>query len=376
MPTISYLTTIRFDFGAISGLPDDLRAVGIRRPLLVTDRGVIAAGLAERILALLPDGLKSPVFSEVPSNPTETAVQAGLSAYRAGDCDGLVAVGGGSPIDLAKAVAILATHPGPLDQYMFVNGGIGRITGAVAPLIAIPTTAGTGSEVGRGALISLDDGRKLAAISPFLIPKRAICDPDLTLALPPALTAGTGMDALTHCVECFISPIDNPPAGAIALDGAERIARYLVPAVENGANRTARWEMLMGAMEGAMAFQKGLGAVHALSHPLGALRSPSLHHGTLNAVLLPHVLRFNRAHVGTKYARLAVAMGLSEGADLADFVASLNRRIGLPASLGAMGVSHEVVPWVAEQAMLDHCTPTNPRKPTREDYVAILEAAL
>ncbi len=199
---------------------------------------------------------------------------------------------------MAKAVALLVAHPPPLAQYAMVEGGVARITPAVAPLIAIPTTAGTGSEVGRGGLITLADGRKLGLVSPHLIPKVAICDPELTLGLPPLLTAATGMDALAHCLETFLSPRVNPPAEAIALDGLGRAARHIERAVSDGADREARWQMMTASMEGAMAFQKGLGAVHAMSHPMGALREPSLHHGTLNAVVLPAVLRFNEGHGG------------------------------------------------------------------------------
>ena len=243
----------------------------------------------------------------------------------------------------------------------------------VAPVIAIPTTAGTGSEVGRGALINLSDGRKVGLISPYLIPKRAICDPDLTLMLPPRLTAATGMDALSHCIETFLSPRFNPPADAIALDGAGRIVRHLERAVENGADREARAELMMGALEGGLTFQKGLGAVHGLSHALGSLKEPSLHHGTLNAVPLPSVLRFNASHVGDKYERLALAMGLGAGTDLAAFIEDLNARIGLPGSLREMGVPSSCLPEMALNAERDHSTATNPRPTTAADYAALLE---
>jgi 4-hydroxybutyrate dehydrogenase len=196
MALISYLTTIRFGCGVLSEISEDLDALSIRRPLIVTDKGVIAAGLVERLFTVMPTGVPRLIFDEVPSNPTEEAAHAALSLYRDNICDGIIGFGGGSPIDLAKAVAILATHPEPLARYAAIEGGLGRITDRVAPVIAIPTTAGTGSEVGRAALINLADGRKLGFISPHLIPKRAVCDPDLTLGLPPGLTAATGMDAL------------------------------------------------------------------------------------------------------------------------------------------------------------------------------------
>jgi alcohol dehydrogenase class IV len=286
----------------------------------------------------MPPGMPRIVFDGVPSNPTEAATIAALERYKGEGCDGLIGFGGGSPIDLAKAVSILATHEGPLARYAAIDGGIPLITPAVAPVIAIPTTAGTGSEVGRAALMNLEDGRKVGIISPHLIPKRAICEPDLTLGLPPKLTAATGMDALSHCVETFLSPRFNPPADAIALDGAGRIARNLEKAVANGGDREARSELMMGALQGGMCFQKGLGAVHGLSHALGSLKEPPLHHGTLNAVLLPLVLRFNVGSADDKYGGLALAMGLAADADLAEHFDELNARIGMPRTLGEMGV--------------------------------------
>jgi hypothetical protein len=312
----------------------------------------------------------------VPTNPTEEAALAAVEVYRNEDCDGLIALGGGSAIDLAKAVGLLATHPGPLSLYAMVEGGVLRITPKVAPLIAIPTTSGTGSEVGRGSVMNLNDGRKLGIISQHLIPKRAICDPELTLGLPPVLTAATGMDALSHCIESFLTPNDNPPAEGIALDGARRIVLHLERAVQDGSDREARKELMAGAMEGGMTFQKGLGAVHALSHALGSLKEPRLHHGTLNAVLLPPVLRFNAGHVGDKYERLAQAMGLDAGADLAAFIEDLNARIGLPKSLREMGVPAGVIPEMAAKAEKDHTNPTNPRKATAADYGALLRESI
>ena len=200
MATISYLTTTIFDFGAIKSLPTEMKALGIRRPLLVTDAGVQNAGIAAQVLSHI-DQPNVTVFADTPPNPTEEAVRMGVDAYRNSGCDGVIALGGGSPIDLAKGVALAATHGGSLEQYAAIHGGVGKITDKVAPVIAIPTTAGTGSEVGRGALLNLTNGSKLALISPYLIPKRAICDPELTLGLPPLLTAATGIDALTHCIE-------------------------------------------------------------------------------------------------------------------------------------------------------------------------------
>ncbi|MBM3516812.1 MAG: iron-containing alcohol dehydrogenase [Alphaproteobacteria bacterium] len=370
MALITYLTRIQFDHGALALLAGELAALGLRRPLVVTDRGLVASGLVERLHAALPARGAAAVYDGTPENPTERAVWQALERYQAAACDGVIGFGGGSSMDLGKAVALLATHAPPLTQYMMAEGGVRRITAAVAPVVAIPTTAGTGSEVGRGAVIVLDDGRKLALISPHLIPRLAICDPSLTLGLPPRLSAATGLDALAHCIEAFLSPAINPPAEAIALDGAARISRHLERAVANGADAEARWNMMMAAMEGAMAFQKGLGAVHALSHPLGTL---GLHHGTLNAVLLPAVLRFNAGHVGDKYTVLASRLGLRPGAALPEWIATLNARVGLPPSLGAMGVHDAVIPRIAAAALKDHCHATNPRPATAADYQRMLE---
>jgi alcohol dehydrogenase class IV len=376
MAQISYLTRIQFDFGALALLPDELRNAQIMRPLVVTDKGVVAAGLTERVRAVLPTEMSAPVYDGTPENPTEAAVGDALRLFREHGCDGLIGVGGGSALDLAKAVRLLATHPGPLAQYALAEGGVARIGPNLAPMIAIPTTAGTGSEVGRGALITLADGRKLGIVSQFLIPDAAICDPELTLGLPRMVTAGTGLDAIAHCIETFCSPLVNPPAEAIALDGLGRAWRHIERACADGTDREARWQMMMAAMEGAMAFQKGLGAVHAMSHPLGSLQAPRLHHGTLNAVVLPAVLRFNHDHLGDKPARLAQVMGLAPGADVADAITALNARLGLPSGLKAMGVNADILPAMAAHAVKDHCTATNPRPAAVADYLGLFQAAM
>jgi 4-hydroxybutyrate dehydrogenase len=373
--TIGYLTTTIFDFGAIKSLPSELEALGIRRPLVVTDAGVQAAGIAAQVLTHL-DPTTVSVFAGTPPNPTEEAVREGVVAYRDGGCDGVIALGGGSPIDLAKGVALAATHQGPLEHYAAIRGGVGKITAKVAPVIAIPTTAGTGSEVGRGALINLTNGSKLALISPYLIPKRAICDPELTFGLPPLLTAATGIDALTHCIETFLSPLVNPPAEAIALDGAQRAWHFIERAVTNGADREARWEMMMAALEGGLTFQKGLGAVHSLSHAAGALRSPTLHHGMLNGVFLPHILRFNAQSVGTKYEKLREIFCISREADLATAVSDLVQSLKLPVTLGQMGFEARHIPQTVVRALADHSNATAPRKASAEEFEGLLRAAL
>jgi 4-hydroxybutyrate dehydrogenase len=375
MATIGYLTTTIFDFGAIKSLPAELNTLGIRRPLLVTDAGVQNAGIAEQVLSRL-DQSAITVFAGTPPNPTEEAVREGVVAYRDAGCDGVIALGGGSPIDLAKGVALAATHEGPLEQYAAIRDGVSKITAKVAPVIAVPTTAGTGSEVGRGALLNLINGSKLALISPHLFPKRAICDPELTLGLPPLLTAATGIDALTHCIETFLSPLINPPAEAIALDGAQRAWRFIRRAVTNGADREARWEMMMAALEGGLTFQKGLGAVHSLSHAAGALRSPTLHHGMLNGVFLPHVLRFNAGHVGDKYARLRDLFLLDRNADLAEAIARLLKSLGLPGTLSEIGFRQEYIAGTVTRAMADHSNATTPRRPSAEEFETLLRAAM
>jgi 4-hydroxybutyrate dehydrogenase len=363
---IRYLTSASFGFGASALLGEALAEHGITRPLVVTDPGV--RPIAERVA-----GAAVTWFDRAPANPTQAAVLEARDVFRAQGCDGLVAIGGGSSIDLAKGVALMATHDAPLIEYAAVNGGVERITADVIPLIAIPTTAGTGSEVGRAAMINVD-GRKLDFISPHLFPARALCDPQLTLGLPPFLTAATGMDALTHCIETYLSPLVNPPAEAIALDGVERAARSIGRATADGSDRDARWDMMMASMEGALTFQKGLGAVHAMAHPLGALDDLPLHHGTLNAVLLPAVLRFNAPAAPEKYVRLQQVVGTAR--DLADWVTDLNAALGLPTGLVAMGVSPDILPRIAQHAEQDPSTETNARPATRADYERLLEESL
>jgi 4-hydroxybutyrate dehydrogenase len=366
MSTINYLTLIEFGEGVISKLPELLAGLGIKRPLIATDKGLVATGLVARIAGLLPTAPS--VFDGTPANPTEAAVFAAYAHYKADSCDGIIGLGGGSSLDLAKAVRLLSGHEGPLAQYTLVEGGLARIHGRICPMLAIPTTAGTGSEVGRAAVIITAEGRKLGIISPHMLPSTAICDPELTYGLPAGLTAATGMDAISHCLETYMAPSFNPPAEAIALDGLTRGLRSIEIATRNGANRAARNDMMMCALEGAMAFQKGLGAVHALTHPLGAIKELNLHHGTLNAVLMPAVLRFNQQVIGAKWDILKTMLGGTP--DVA--IAALNGRLGMPTGLRAMGVTETMMAQVSDAALKDHCHGTNPRVATQEEYLELL----
>ncbi len=276
-------------------------------------------------------------------------------------------------------MAIAATHEGPLKTYATIEGGSPKITEAVAPLIAVPTTAGTGSEVARGAIVIVDDGRKLGFHNWHLMPRAAICDPALTLGLPPKLTAATGMDAIAHCMETFMAPAFNPPADGIALEGLRRGWTHIERATRDGADRDARLNMMAASMHGAMAFQKGLGCVHSLSHSLGGI-DPRLHHGTLNAVFLPAVIRFNADAESVRgehrLARMAQAMGLEAGADVAEAVKDMTARLGLPTGLAAMGVGEAQWDAIIEHALLDHCHKTNPRLASAEDYRRMLAESM
>ncbi|WP_287966082.1 iron-containing alcohol dehydrogenase [Diaphorobacter sp.] len=378
MAMINYVTEIRFGAGSAAELAQVCQALGFKKPLFITDKGVVAAGLIERILAV-NDLPHFHMFDGTPSNPTEAAAREGVASFHEAGCDGIIAVGGGSSIDLAKAVAVSARHPGPLRQFALIEGGLARITAATVPVVAIPTTAGTGSEVGRGAIIILDDGRKVGIISPYVIPKVALCDPALTVGLPPGLTAATGMDAVAHCIETFLAPSFNPPAEGIALDGLRRAWKNIETAFHEPSDIEARSNMMSASLQGALAFQKGLGCVHSLSHSLGGI-DPRLHHGTLNAVLLPAVVRFNRESDTVvrdeKIDRLAQAMGLPVHVSVEDAIQDMSRRLRLPAGLGAMGVTADLTPRIVTGALADHSHKTNPREASADDYARLIEAAM
>jgi 4-hydroxybutyrate dehydrogenase len=379
MALINYITQIQFDFGAVALVQQECDRIGIRRPMIVTDAGVRAAGLIDRVLAHLGNPSQVAVFDQTPPNPNEAAVRAASNQYRDGAFDGIIAVGGGSSIDLAKGVAVCATHLGPLKTFAAIEGGVARITSATAPVIAIPTTAGTGSEVGRGAVLILDDGRKVGVLSPYVVPRSAICDPELTLGLPAAMTAATGMDAIAHCMETFMAPAFNPPADGIALDGLWRAWSNIEIATREPSNRDARMNMMSASMQGALAFQKGLGAVHSLSHSLGGY-NPRLHHGTLNAIFLPAVIAFNKSAESmqkeNKLGRMAYAMGLADAAEIGPAMKAMSARLGLPAGLGELGITRDMFPKIIEGALADHSHKTNPRLASEQDYFQILEVSL
>jgi alcohol dehydrogenase class IV len=373
---MTFLTTCIFDSGALKQLPNVARNLGITRPFIVTDPGIKAVGILAKVedaLGMAPAG----VFADTVPNPLESQAKLAAEAYKASGADGLIAVGGGSSMDHAKAIGLLVSHDEPLEAYAAITGGAKKIK-KIPPLIAIPTTAGTGSEVSVGTVVTLENGRKETIVSPNLIPATAICDPDLTLGLPAGLTAATGMDAVTHCIEAVLAPAINPPAEGIGYDGVYRAIGdgWLKKAVQDGSDPDARWHMMMASYEGALAFVKGLGGVHALSHAAGRLHDKKLHHGTLNAVFLPHILRFHEGAADAKYARLRQAMGLKEGADLADAIAKLNEDLGIPATLKPLGLSMEDAQGVVDFALKDLAHFGNPQPMSADDYAKVYEIAL
>ncbi|WP_034302870.1 iron-containing alcohol dehydrogenase [Herbaspirillum sp. RV1423] len=379
MALINYITQVQFDYGALALLQQECDRIGIRKPLIVTDMGIRNAGILDKVLAQLNDGAQVAVFDQTPPNPNESAVRAAVKMFRDGACDGIIAVGGGSSIDLAKGVAVCGTHEGPLKSFALIEGGLANITAKTAPVIAIPTTAGTGSEVGRGAILILDDGRKVGVLSPYLVPRLAICDPELTLDLPAMMTAATGMDAIAHCLETFMAPSFNPPADGIALDGLWRAWAHIERATKEPHDREARLNMMSASMQGAMAFQKGLGCVHSLSHSLGGI-NPRLHHGTLNAIFLPAIIEFNKDSDSVvkekKLARVAHAMGLANEADIGAAIKKMSKRLGLPSGLAELGVTVDMFPKIVKGALADHSHKTNPRVASEDDYARMLTQSM
>lgn len=379
---MSWPTRIVLGAGALARLGEEVARLGVKRPLVVTDPGVVRAGIAARVHAVLAGaGLRFARFEDVQANPTDRDAAQGVAAFRAGDCDGLVAVGGGSAIDAAKLVQVLATHEPPLSRYDDAVGGDRLLKDDMPPLVAIPTTAGTGSEVGRSGVATLPDtGRKTVIFSPYLMPKVALCDPELTVGLPPALTAFTGMDALTHAVEAYLAAGFHPLADAVALDAIRRVARALPVAVREGGDLAARTDMMIAAMEGAMAFQKGLGAAHALAHALTPICG--LHHGLANAIVLPAVLEWLRPAAAARLARVALALGAAAdepderlSALAVERVRALAGEVGVPARLRDVGVREDDLPRVAAKAFEDASHRTSPRPCSEADLLALARVA-
>jgi alcohol dehydrogenase len=361
--TWSYPTKIRFGAGCRAELAQHCREAGIDRPLVVTDPGLVDLPLIVEILALLKAGGCTPsLFSEVSPNPLESNVDAGIAAFRAGACDGVVAVGGGSALDAGKTVAFMLPQTRPVWDFEDVGDNWRRAKSeGIAPIVAVPTTAGTGSEVGRAAVIAADEGgAKKIIFHPKMLPVLALEDPELTVGLPPALTAATGFDALAHCLEAYCAPSFHPLGEGIAVEGARLVAEYLPRAYADGGDVEARGMMMVAASMGAVAFQKGLGAIHALSHPVGSLYKT--HHGRTNAVVMPYVLAFNRPAIEPKIARLAAYMGLAE-ASFDGFLAweqGLAAELGIERDLAALGVDDSRMDELVALALADPTAAGNP----------------
>jgi alcohol dehydrogenase class IV len=373
--TWAFPTTVVFGVGAVSTLADQVRGIGARRALVVCDPGVVKVGIADRVRSLLEaGGVAAAVFDGVDPNPVEKNVTDGVAAYRAHGAECVVAVGGGSPLDTGKLIALKVTHERPLADFDDAVDGGRFVQPNVPPIVTIPTTAGTGSEVGRSGVATLAaTGRKTVIFSPHLLAKVALLDPELTRPLPPRVTAATGFDALTHCLEAYCSTGDHPMADAIALGGLELCAANLARAVEHGDDLAARAGMMKAAMMGAVAFQKGLGACHSLAHPLSSEKG--MHHGLANALCLPAVIEFNEAVVHAKLERIARL--LDPGAtSCAAAVRALRSRVGLPGGLGAEGVREADVPKLADKAFEDACHRSNPRPTGRDDLAALYTASL
>lgn len=379
----SFPTTICFGPGVLGQLPQCLNEVGVARPLIVTDPGLAQTDIVDKVTQTLQaKSISCALFAEVHPNPLIADVDAALACYQAGACDGIIALGGGSPIDAAKVVSVLACNPGPLTQYDIATGGNAQIKGPLAPVIAVPTTAGTGSEVGRCSVITDESaGHKFLVCHPEMMPARAILDPELTVSLPRSLTAGTGMDAFTHHIEALAVDMFHPMCDAIALKGIQLIAQNLEQAVKQPEDIEARGNMMVAAMMGAVAFQKDLGASHSLAHPLSVLCQ--VQHGLANAICIPVVMRYNLETCTAKYADVARAWGINthgmtarEAAEQAiEAVVDLNRRIGIPATLAEAGVQADQLDALAEQAFRDGCHLANPRPCTQKDLLALYKEA-
>lgn len=374
----SYPTAIRFGAGRIKELAEACRAAGIERPLLVTDSGLAKLAITGRAMSLLKEGgLPAAIFADVQPNPVDANVEAGIAVFRAGKHDGIVAFGGGSGLDTGKVVAFMAGQTRPLWDFEDVGDWWTRADAdKIAPVVAVPTTAGTGSEVGRaGVIIQEATQTKKVIFHPKMMPKVVICDPELTVGMPPYITAGTGMDALAHCLEAYCAPSYHPMAEGIAVEGMRLVFENLPKAVSNGNDLEARAHMMSAAAMGATSFQKGLGAIHALSHPVGSLYHT--HHGMTNGVFMPYVLVFNRLAIGPKIERLAGFLGIGGGFDgFLKAVLDLRKQTGVPHDLGGLKVDGSKAETVAEMAVVDPTAGGNPIPVTKEGARKLFDAAL
>ena len=374
----SYPTSIRFGAGRISEIADACNAAGMSKPLLVTDRGLAGLPITQNTLDLLEQaGLGRAMFAEVDPNPNEKNLAAGLEAYRSGGHDGVIAFGGGSGLDLGKVVAFMCGQSRPVWDYEDVGDWWTRADAdKIAPIICVPTTAGTGSEVGRAGVLSNSvTHEKKIIFHPKILAQVVICDPELTVGMPKAITAGTGMDAFAHCLEAYCSPHYHPMSQGIALEGMRLVKENLPRAYADGNDIEARAHMMSAAAMGATAFQKGLGAIHALSHPIGAFYNS--HHGTTNAVVMAPVLKFNRAAIETRIERLAAYLGIAGGFDgFYDYVIGLNASLGIPANLTELGVTDPDLDWLVASALKDPSVGGNPVEMTETNTRALFEACL
>jgi alcohol dehydrogenase class IV len=365
----SYPTAIRFGAGRISEIADACFVAGIKKPLLVTDRGLAGMEITQKTLNLLDDaGLGRAIFADVDPNPNEKNAAAGVAAYKAGNHDGVVAFGGGSGLDLGKVVAFLAGQSRPIWDFEDIDDWWTRANSdVIAPIVAVPTTAGTGSEVGRASVItnSITQQKKII-FHPKFLPTVVICDPELTVGMPKFITAGTGLDAFAHCVEAYCSPHYHPMSQGMALEGMRLVKEYLPRAYSDGTDLEARSHMMSAAAMGATAFQKGLGAIHALSHPIGAIYHT--HHGTTNAVCMPAVLKFNKPAIKDTLAEAANYLGISDGFDgFCKFVDELNDSLAIPKSLAGLGIENPDIDRIVSGALIDPSTGGNPIKMTEKN---------
>ena len=365
----SYPTAIRFGAGRISEIADACFVAGIKKPLLVTDRGLAGMEITQKTLNLLDDaGLGRAIFANVDPNPNEKNAEAGVAAYLAGNHDGVVAFGGGSGLDLGKVVAFLAGQSRPIWDFEDIDDWWTRANSdVIAPIVAIPTTAGTGSEVGRASVItnSITQQKKII-FHPKFLPTVVICDPELTVGMPKFITAGTGLDAFAHCVEAYCSPHYHPMSQGMALEGMRLVKEYLPRAYSDATDLEARSHMMSAAAMGATAFQKGLGAIHALSHPIGAIYHT--HHGTTNAVCMPAVLQFNKPAIKDTLAEAANYLGIPGGfVGFCKFVDELNDSLAIPKSLAGLGIENPDIDRIVSGALIDPSTGGNPIKMTEEN---------